>query len=148
MISVKVAIRSFAVFGGVGQRAGFEGYSAGAIRLPKGNGSIYSKIPVKAHYRAAQHPSIEWCAIISSAIHTGGSCGRIRSASVRPLMPEICEAFAAPGHSHSGGIGTIHAGSALGALHRLERLIQEAVTTVLRADRRDHQRDGRARRPW
>ena len=34
------------------------------------------------------------------------------------------------GHS---GIGTIHGGSALGALHRLEQLIQEAVVTVPRA---------------
>jgi type IV secretion system protein VirB11 len=34
---------------------------------------------------------------------------------------------------HPGGIGTIHAGSALGALRRLEQLIQEAVVTVPRA---------------
>jgi Flp pilus assembly CpaF family ATPase len=38
------------------------------------------------------------------------------------------------GHwSHPGGIGTVHAGSALGALRRLEQLIQEAVITVPRA---------------
>ncbi|WP_446720840.1 P-type conjugative transfer ATPase TrbB [Mesorhizobium sp. L-8-10] len=34
---------------------------------------------------------------------------------------------------HPGGIGTIHAGTALGALRRLEQLIQEAVVTVPRA---------------
>ncbi|GGC94109.1 P-type conjugative transfer ATPase TrbB [Chelatococcus reniformis] len=34
---------------------------------------------------------------------------------------------------HPGGIGTIHAGSAVGALRRLEQLIQEAVVTVPRA---------------
>ena len=37
------------------------------------------------------------------------------------------------GPGHPGGIGTIHAGSALGALRRLEQLIQEAVVTVPRA---------------
>ncbi|WP_085463066.1 P-type conjugative transfer ATPase TrbB [Mesorhizobium australicum] len=34
---------------------------------------------------------------------------------------------------HPGGIGTIHAGTATGALRRLEQLIQEAVVTVPRA---------------
>lgn len=34
---------------------------------------------------------------------------------------------------HPGGIGTIHAGTALGALRRFEQLIQEAVVTVPRA---------------
>ncbi len=34
---------------------------------------------------------------------------------------------------HPGGIGTIHAGTAIGALRRLEQLIQEAVVTVPRA---------------
>ncbi|UPK28095.1 P-type conjugative transfer ATPase TrbB [Bradyrhizobium sp. 195] len=33
---------------------------------------------------------------------------------------------------HPGGIGTIHAGTALGALRRLEQLVQEAVVTVPR----------------
>src|ERR1700740_1071177 len=37
------------------------------------------------------------------------------------------------GTGHPGGIGTIHAGSALGALHRMEQLVQEAVVTVPRA---------------
>jgi P-type conjugative transfer ATPase TrbB len=37
------------------------------------------------------------------------------------------------GTGHPGGIGTIHAGTALGALRRLEQLIQEAVVTVPRA---------------
>ncbi len=34
---------------------------------------------------------------------------------------------------HPGGVGTIHAGSGIGALRRLEQLIQEAVVTVPRA---------------
>ncbi|RUV19545.1 ATPase, T2SS/T4P/T4SS family, partial [Mesorhizobium sp. M5C.F.Ca.IN.020.32.2.1] len=34
---------------------------------------------------------------------------------------------------HPGGIGTIHAGTAIGALRRLEQLIQEAVVTIPRA---------------
>jgi type IV secretion system protein VirB11 len=34
---------------------------------------------------------------------------------------------------HPGGVGTLHAGSPLGALLRLEQLIQEAVVTVPRA---------------
>lgn len=37
------------------------------------------------------------------------------------------------GTGHPGGIGTIHAGSAIGTLRRLEQLIQEAVVTVPRA---------------
>ncbi|MFG1320347.1 ATPase, T2SS/T4P/T4SS family, partial [Xanthobacter autotrophicus] len=37
------------------------------------------------------------------------------------------------GTGHPGGIGTIHADSALGALRRMEQLIQEAVVTVPRA---------------
>ena len=37
------------------------------------------------------------------------------------------------GTGHPGGIGTIHAGTALGALRRLEQLIQEAVITVPKA---------------
>lgn len=37
------------------------------------------------------------------------------------------------GTGHRGGVGTLHAGSAIGALRRLEQLIQEAVVTVPRA---------------
>ena len=37
------------------------------------------------------------------------------------------------GTGHPGGIATIHAGTAIGALRRLEQLIQEAVVTVPRA---------------
>ena len=46
---------------------------------------------------------------------------------------EALDLLKAWGTGHPGGIGTIHAGSALGALHRLEQLIQEAVATVPRA---------------
>ena len=37
------------------------------------------------------------------------------------------------GTGHPGGVGTLHTGSAVGALRRLEQLIQEAVVTVPRA---------------
>jgi len=46
--------------------------------------------------------------------------------------PEALDLLKAWGTGHPGGIGTIHAGSALGALRRLEQLIQEAVVTVPR----------------
>ncbi len=47
--------------------------------------------------------------------------------------PEALDLLKAWGTGHPGGIGTIHAGFALGALRRLEQLIQEAVVTVPRA---------------
>lgn len=47
--------------------------------------------------------------------------------------PEALDLLKAWGTGHPGGIGTIHAGSALGALRRMEQLIQEAVVTVPRA---------------
>ena len=46
---------------------------------------------------------------------------------------EALDLLKAWGTGHPGGIGTIHAGSALGALRRLEQLVQEAVVTVPRA---------------
>ena len=52
--------------------------------------------------------------------------GEVRGAEALDLLK-------AWGTGHPGGIGTIHAGSALGALRRLELLIQEAVITVPRA---------------
>jgi type IV secretion system protein TrbB len=45
---------------------------------------------------------------------------------------EALDLIKAWGTGHPGGIATIHSGSALGALHRLEQLIQEAVVTVPR----------------
>nr|WP_217351666.1 P-type conjugative transfer ATPase TrbB [Ruegeria sp. HKCCD8929] len=47
--------------------------------------------------------------------------------------PEALDLLKAWGTGHPGGIGTIHAGTAIGALRRLEQLIQEAVVTVPRA---------------
>ena len=46
---------------------------------------------------------------------------------------EALDLLKAWGTGHPGGIGTIHAGTALGALRRLEQLVQEAVVTVSRA---------------
>ena len=46
--------------------------------------------------------------------------------------PEALDLLKAWGTGHPGGIGTLHAGSAIGALHRLEQLIQEAAVTVPR----------------
>lgn len=51
--------------------------------------------------------------------------GEVRGAEALDLLK-------AWGTGHPGGIGTIHAGSALGALRRMEQLIQEAVVTVPR----------------
>ena len=47
--------------------------------------------------------------------------------------PEALDLIKAWGTGHPGGVGTIHAGTALGAMRRLEQLIQEAVVTVPRA---------------
>jgi len=52
--------------------------------------------------------------------------GEVRGAEALDLLK-------AWGTCHPGGIGTLHAGSAVGALRRLEQLIQEAVVTVPRA---------------
>lgn len=52
--------------------------------------------------------------------------GEVRGAEALDLLK-------AWGTGHPGGIGTIHAGSALGTLRRLEQLIQESVMTVPRA---------------
>jgi type IV secretion system protein VirB11 len=52
--------------------------------------------------------------------------GEVRGAEALDLLK-------AWGTGHPGGIGTIHAGSALGAVRRLEQLIQEVVVTVPRA---------------
>jgi len=52
--------------------------------------------------------------------------GEVRGAEALDLLK-------AWGTGHPGGIATVHAGSARGALGRLEQLIQEAVVTVPRA---------------
>ena len=52
--------------------------------------------------------------------------GEVRGAEALDLLK-------AWGTGHPGGIGTIHAGTAVGALRRLEQLIQEAVVTLPRA---------------
>jgi len=52
--------------------------------------------------------------------------GEVRGAEALDLLK-------AWGTGHPGGIGTIHAGTAIGAVRRLEQLIQEAVVTVSRA---------------
>ncbi|MCB9942792.1 MAG: P-type conjugative transfer ATPase TrbB [Geminicoccaceae bacterium] len=52
--------------------------------------------------------------------------GEVRGAEALDLLK-------AWGTGHPGGIGTIHAGSGIGGLRRLEQLIQEAVVTVPRA---------------
>ncbi|MEI9402002.1 P-type conjugative transfer ATPase TrbB [Mesorhizobium argentiipisi] len=52
--------------------------------------------------------------------------GEVRGAEALDLLK-------AWGTGHPGGIGTIHASSGVGALRRLEQLVQEAVVTVPRA---------------
>lgn len=49
--------------------------------------------------------------------------GEVRGAEALDLLK-------AWGTGHPGGVGTIHAGSIIGALRRMEQLIQEAVVTV------------------
>ncbi|MCQ5137499.1 ATPase, T2SS/T4P/T4SS family, partial [Coprococcus eutactus] len=46
---------------------------------------------------------------------------------------EALDLLKAWGTGHPGGVGTIHANTAIGALRRLEQLVQEAVVTVPRA---------------
>ena len=46
---------------------------------------------------------------------------------------EALDLIKAWGTGHPGGVGTLHAGSAVGALRRLEQLVQEAVVAVPRA---------------
>ena len=52
--------------------------------------------------------------------------GEVRGAEALDLLK-------AWGTGHPGGVGTIHAGTGIGALRRLEQLIQEAVVIVPRA---------------
>jgi len=52
--------------------------------------------------------------------------GEVRGAEALDLLK-------AWGTGHPGGVGTLRAGSAIGALRRLEQLIQESVVTVPRA---------------
>jgi type IV secretion system protein VirB11 len=52
--------------------------------------------------------------------------GEVRGAEALDLVK-------AWGTGHPGGVGTLHAGTAIGALRRLEQLIQETVVTVPRA---------------
>src|SRR5690606_11493157 len=52
--------------------------------------------------------------------------GEVRGAEALDLLK-------AWGTGHPGGIGTIHAGTAIGTLRRMEQLIQEVVVTVPRA---------------
>jgi type IV secretion system protein TrbB len=52
--------------------------------------------------------------------------GEVRGAEALDLLK-------AWGTGHPGGVGTIHAGSTLGVLRRMEQLIQESVVTVPRA---------------
>ena len=51
--------------------------------------------------------------------------GEVRGSEALDLLKAWCT-------GHPGGIATVHAGSAAGALYRLEQLIQEAVVTVPR----------------
>src|SRR3546814_18240738 len=55
-----------------------------------------------------------------------------RSTRTDTLFP-YTTLFRSWGTGHPGGIGTIHAATAIGTLRRLEQLIQEAVVTVPRA---------------
>ncbi|KMY86398.1 Conjugative transfer protein TrbB [Candidatus Paraburkholderia calva] len=67
--------------------------------------------------------------LVCSALRLGpdrNPIGEVRGAEALDLLK-------AWGTGHSGGIGTIYASSAIGALRRMEPFIQEAVVTVPRA---------------
>ena len=65
-------------------------------------------------------------ALVSSPPARPHPIGEVRGAEALDLLK-------AWGTGHPGGVGTLHAGSAIGALRRLEQLIQEAVVTVPRS---------------
>jgi type IV secretion system protein VirB11 len=82
--------------------------------------------------------------VVSLRTHEGtiGLAELVRSAlRLRPdriLIGEVrggeaLDLLKAWGTGHPGGVGTLHAGSAAGALLRLEQLVQEAVVVVPRA---------------
>ena len=65
--------------------------------------------------------------LVAAAARTAFPIGEVRGAEALDLSQSL-------GHRPSGAvIGTIHAGTAIGALRRLEQLIQEAVITVPKA---------------
>jgi type IV secretion system protein VirB11 len=70
-----------------------------------------------------------WSALVRSSLRLRPD--RIMIGEVRG--PEALDMVKAWGTGHPGGISTIHAGTAIGALRRMEQLIQEAVVTVPRA---------------
>lgn len=72
-------------------------------------------------------------ATLSDLVRPRCACGPIAFHRRRSGGSEALDLLGAWGTGHPGGIGTIHAGSGIGALRRLEQLIQEAAVTVLRA---------------
>jgi type IV secretion system protein TrbB len=72
-------------------------------------------------------------ASLSDLVARRCGCGPIAFRSARCAAPRPSNSSRPWGTGHPGGIGTIHASSAIGALRRLEQLIQEAVATVPRA---------------
>jgi len=74
---------------------------------------------------------------LEPVIGVGGRIGVEQSLgllqAIADVLAEALDLLKAWGTGHPGGIGTIHAGSAIGALRRMEQLIQEAVVTVPRA---------------
>jgi len=82
--------------------------------------------PCGAAYQGRRRLAFGPRALVAAAAYDRIPIGEVRGAEALDLLK-------AWGTGHPGGVGTIHAGTALGALRRLEQLIQEAVVTVPRA---------------
>jgi Flp pilus assembly CpaF family ATPase len=85
----------------------------------------------RAQPRGAAHQGRRGLAVRSRPLVAAAAPDRIPIGEVRGA--EALDLLKAWGTGHPGGVGTLHAGSAIGALRRLEQLIQEAVVTVPRA---------------
>ena len=82
---------------------------------------------VVAPHQARRLPP--WAELVRSTLRLRPRPHRRPARSVAARRLDLLKAW---GTGHPGGIATLHAGSAAGALSRLEQLIQEAVVTVPR----------------
>jgi Flp pilus assembly CpaF family ATPase len=82
--------------------------------------------PGRAAHQRRRGVAVRSCPLVAAPAPDRIPIGEVRGAEALDLIK-------AWGTGHPGGVGTIHAGTALGALRRMEQLIQEAVVTVPRA---------------
>ena len=101
-------------------------------RRPRSADRGYARAAMRrAHPRFTPHQGRRGLAFRSRALLATAAAGPHPIGEVRGA--EALDLLKAWGTGHPGGVGTLHAGSAIGALRRLEQLIQEAVVTVPRA---------------